>query len=221
MPDSMITKDSLSQKAAYAIKDLIRAFEYPPGTRFVVDKLTERLGISRTPVREGLKELVNQGFVFYNGNSYFVKKYSKEEIGNLFDVRCALEMLSLQLAEAMFDDSDKEYLRRIVLGISASIKKRNPDEIIAKDVLLHDFIVSKSNNRYLLNLAKNTLELCWFVRTWVFKPHFDRISEVTANNEHKAIVNSVVQDRFREANEYLKSHLINAKNRIIARIEDE
>ncbi|MBC7294664.1 MAG: GntR family transcriptional regulator, partial [Thermoleophilia bacterium] len=70
-----IIRQSLSQQAGEAIKKRILSLDLPPGTRLVVDTLAEELGVSRTPVREALRELVSQGLVTYDGNSYTVTRY--------------------------------------------------------------------------------------------------------------------------------------------------
>src|SRR4051812_42245246 len=81
------------------LRRLILAGVLKPGERLVEDRLAERLGVSRTPVREAIRVLAREGFVEVTpGRGAAVANPPREEAEELFDVRMALEGLTARLA---------------------------------------------------------------------------------------------------------------------------
>jgi len=62
------------------LKDQILNLEYYPGDRLVVETLAKKINTSMTPIREGLRNLVFDGFVVYDGKSYSVFNPTKKEM---------------------------------------------------------------------------------------------------------------------------------------------
>src|SRR3569833_1070557 len=81
------------------LRRLILQGELLPGERLVEDRLAERLGVSRNPVREAIRVLAAEGFVEVTPRrGAAVSRLSPEEAEELFDVRMALEGLSARLS---------------------------------------------------------------------------------------------------------------------------
>jgi DNA-binding GntR family transcriptional regulator len=76
-----------------------------PGEKLRIDEISNRLGVSRTPIREALKQLVSAGLVENEAHrSPFVKKLSIEEIIELYCIRAALDGIASRLAAYHFTD---------------------------------------------------------------------------------------------------------------------
>ena len=71
---------------------------YPPGTPLVETDLAERLGVSRTPVREALQRLETQTILHRDGRSLIVSSLDHDQMGELYVVRAELEGLAARLA---------------------------------------------------------------------------------------------------------------------------
>ncbi len=81
------------------LRRLVVTGELPPGSRIVEDRLAERLGVSRNPVREALQALAAEGFVeILPRRGAVVAQITPEQAEDLFDVRTALEPLAARLA---------------------------------------------------------------------------------------------------------------------------
>lgn len=72
--------------------------DYRPGDRLVESELADRLGMSRTPIREALQRLETQGVLSRDGRSLMVSSLDHDQLGELYTVRAELEGLSARLA---------------------------------------------------------------------------------------------------------------------------
>lgn len=91
--------DRKEQKDAYdLIINAIDHGEYGPGDRLVESDLAERLGVSRTPVREALQRLELESFLTRDGRSLIVATLDHTQLGELYTVRAELEGLAAYLA---------------------------------------------------------------------------------------------------------------------------
>ncbi len=81
------------------LRRMILSGELPPGSRLVEDRLAERLGVSRNPVREAIRVLSAEGFVeVLPRRGAVVASMGQAEVAELFDARMALETLAARLA---------------------------------------------------------------------------------------------------------------------------
>ena len=126
MPDSLKrskTKpraiENLSARVYSQIKNLILCNEIMPGQKLHHQQLSERLGVSRTPVREALTRLVQEGYVSFLPNRGFTcKEIRMQEAEELYELREALEAFAVEKAIANLTDcrarslaSEDEFLR--------------------------------------------------------------------------------------------------------------
>lgn len=88
-----------SASIAAALRGAILAGEFAPGERMYELSLSERLKVSRTPIREALKSLAGEGLLDHVPNrGYYVRAYSVEDIVQAYEIRAALEGLAARRA---------------------------------------------------------------------------------------------------------------------------
>ena len=98
---------SLSDRAYYAIRELIVTLELPPGSVVSERELMERLGLGRTPIREALRDLARDRLVdVYPRRGIFVSGVDVGDIAGLSEVRVALESQAARLAAERRNDED-------------------------------------------------------------------------------------------------------------------
>ena len=103
------------QKDAYTlILDAIETGDFRPGARLVESELAERLGVSRTPVREALQRLETQGMLSRDGRSLIVASLDHNQLAELYTVRAELEGLAARLAARHATDEEINVLRGMV-----------------------------------------------------------------------------------------------------------
>ena len=121
-----ILKRSLSKSVYVALKDKILNNELLPVDRLIEMVIAKELEVSRTPVREGLKELEDEGLVVnYPRKGYVVSKISVKESLELYEVRSALEPRALESLAHGIDDRGLDALRTIVEQLQESKEKND------------------------------------------------------------------------------------------------
>jgi Transcriptional regulators len=150
---------SLTKAAYMAIKDDIMFNRIKAGECLSGCRLARKLNMSRTPVREAISILENEGFVeIHNGVGIFVKEITEKDIMELVEVRTALECSALESSTLNLDRAGLEKLlsawEKMQTDFLAGV---TPDleEIMTLDYETHDFLVACSRNSYLIELTQN------------------------------------------------------------------
>jgi DNA-binding GntR family transcriptional regulator len=103
-----------SDRAVNQLRDRILGGEYVPGERLAEVELAEKLGVSRTPVREALRRLAAEGLVDITANKGArVVEYPRTDLERIFEIRSRVEGLSARIAAETATESDIDRLEHI------------------------------------------------------------------------------------------------------------
>ena len=122
--------------------------EYRPGDRLVEAELADRLGVSRTPVREALQRLETHGVVARDGRSLVVASLDHDQLGELYVVRAELEGLAARLAAQHAAPEEIHLLSEMVAADRALVDR--PEALARANKRFHHQIHLASHNRYLI-----------------------------------------------------------------------
>ena len=149
------------------LRRLVVTGELPPGSRIVEDRLAERLGVSRNPVREALQALAAEGFVeILPRRGAVVAQITAEQAEDLFDVRTALEPLAARLAARRADADGTARLREVLERAREATDQGELDLLAAYNTEFHSLVVELSGNDYLgLLVAPMSRRVQWVFRT--------------------------------------------------------
>jgi DNA-binding GntR family transcriptional regulator len=142
--------EGLLQKDAYTlILEAIDAGVYKPGDRLVESELADRLGVSRTPVREALQRLETQSMLTRDGRSLIVASLDHNQLADLYAVRTELEGLAARLAARHATDEELRVLRGMVSDDRALVGG-DPRVMSRANRRFHKQIHLASHNRFLI-----------------------------------------------------------------------
>ena len=137
------------QKDAYdLILEAIDSHIYTPGDRLVESELAERLGVSRTPVREALQRLETQNLLTRDGRSLIVASLDHTQMAELYVVRGELEGLAAQLAARHATPEEVQVLRDMLEADKALAG--DPSALARANRRFHKQIHLASHNRFLV-----------------------------------------------------------------------
>ncbi|MCF7700960.1 GntR family transcriptional regulator [Loktanella sp. M215] len=137
------------QKDAYAlILEAIDSHIYKPGDRLVESELADRLGVSRTPVREALQRLETQSLLTRDGRSLIVASLDHTQMAELYVVRGTLEGLAARLAARHATPEEVAVLRDMLAADEAL--KDDPEALSRANRRFHKQIHLASHNRFLV-----------------------------------------------------------------------
>jgi DNA-binding GntR family transcriptional regulator len=150
------------QKDAYTlILEAIDAGVYKPGDRLVESELAERLGVSRTPIREALQRLETQSMLTRDGRSLIVASLDHNQLSELYAVRTELEGLAARLAARHATDEEIRVLRGMVRD-DRGLLGGDPRALSQANKRFHKQIHLASHNRFLvqqLDLVRRSMAL--------------------------------------------------------------
>ena len=176
--------------------------EFRPGDRLVESDLADRLGVSRTPIREALQRLETQSLLARDGRSLIVASLDHNQMGELYVVRRELEGLAARLAARHANAEEVAVLREMVEADDALVG--DPAALARANRRFHRQIHLASHNRYLvqqLDLVHRSMAL--MATTSLAAQGRGEI----AQKEHKAIV-AAIEARDQEAAEAaLQDHI--------------
>lgn len=175
---------------------------YKPGDRLVESELAERLGVSRTPIREALQRLETQSLLSRDGRSLIVASLDHNQMAELYIVRRELEGLAASLAAKHATPEEVRLLRDMVTADNALTG--DPAALSRANRRFHKQIHLASHNRYLvqqLDLVHRTMAL--MATTSLSAQGRGEIAQA----EHNAIVTAIENHDEAGAGQALRDHI--------------
>jgi DNA-binding GntR family transcriptional regulator len=146
-----VSRDTLSDRAADRIRDLILVEDLKPHEVLAERELAEKLGISRTPLREALRVLAAEGLVEMEANKRpRVCDPSLEQLLDLVDVLAVLERLAGETAALRITEEELARIEELVIRLETFPDDGDALEYFRTDMRLHSTIVEASGNQPLL-----------------------------------------------------------------------
>jgi DNA-binding GntR family transcriptional regulator len=141
---------SLSERAYVELRDRVLTLQLPPGTPINESKLSEELGVGRTPLREAIKRLARESLVeVYPRRGTFVSDIQLTDLGAISEVRIELEGLAAGLAARRFREEQDGREIGALLRRLESVGKLSTDKLAGVDADIHRFIYRTARNDYL------------------------------------------------------------------------
>lgn len=157
-----------------------------PGQKIVERELAAELGVSRIPIREAIRMLESEGFVTVVPRSgVVVRRLSRHDVEELFDVREALEVLAVRRATECATDAELKRLAYLVDRAAAPRIAENPKEAGAAREAFHDEIIRLAHNGLLAGL----LEPLQGRLHWLFRQNQDHRGLC---QEHRRLVEAML-----------------------------
>ncbi|MCS6305319.1 MAG: GntR family transcriptional regulator [Nitrospira sp.] len=148
-------RSNLSLSIVAALKDQIIHWHYPPEHRLTEAELCKKFEVSRSPVREALRMLASDGFVRRLPNrAYVVRQYNLGEIEELYDLRLALELYTVErlATKGPLHQNGKEAISKLKstwIGLLNGPGKK-AEELARLDTLFHETLAQTLGNTPLL-----------------------------------------------------------------------
>ena len=121
-----------------------------PTTSLQEIELAQRYGVSRTPCREALRQLMDEGFVERRGRFYQVRELSPHDIRDLYELREALETKAVRLWTERADESSMAQLSCLVEDQAGALAKGDLMRFAALDSAFHVAIAAAAQNAFLM-----------------------------------------------------------------------
>jgi len=209
----------LNQKVYRILKAEIIEGSLKPGTKLLENNIAKQLGISRTPIREALRELAAEGFVKMNPNQgVVVSNASVEDVQEVLQIRGVLEGLAARLATKMINEEEIKELEKYQKRMEYYTNK---DDVLAfseMDTEFHELILNICGNNRLIQIRKNLSD----------QAHRYQIRSLSVPGrlkyslkEHQEIVEALKRKNPEQADRLSQKHIENVLTNILAHKDKE
>ena len=197
------------------LKHKILTGEIVSQTRLMEIDLSEKMNVSRTPIREAIKRLADDGLVKVEpSRGAYVANISIKDMLDVFEVREDMEGFVAKLAAQRITDEEKEELKAIAKEYEEAIEKADDKEMIIElDEKFHNFIVKCSGNETLSELVHYVQELSLRFRYLYYDD--SSLYESTAE-QHNRIMEAINSGRDEEARFEADAHVKMLKEFVFA-----
>jgi phosphonate utilization transcriptional regulator len=216
---ALLRTNSLASVAQQEIERLILDGAIAPGAKLTEAWLSERLGVSRGPIREAFRMLEEAGLVRQEKNrGVFVRDIPHEEAAEIFDLRAAMdELVGRRLAESITAAQLKS-IRAIVEQMERAVRADDRDAYHLLNLQFHDRLVEFAGNRKLAALYRKLVkELALFRRrnlsSFGVLPH--------SAAEHRAILKAIASGDAETAGRSMYEHVMESKERALGAMGGE
>lgn len=201
------------------LRQAILTGELKPGERLLEIHLADKLGVSRTPVREAIRQLEQEGLVIMMPRKGAqVAHITEKSMSDVLEVRSVLDELAAALACERITDSEIEALENACKDFEEAVASGDIRMITATDVKFHDIIFAASRNLRLTQIVNNLAEQMYRYRFEYIKDSSGWQSLIT---EHRMITDAISKRDIATATKALHIHVKNQENSILRLIRHD
>lgn len=189
------------------IKDAILSGEFPAGQPLIESALAEWCDVSRTPIREALTRLTQDGLVFRGERGMIVRESSPAEIFDIYETRIALEATAARMA-AERRTAHEVHSMRMLADEMNSLKPGDPQLMSGANSRIHRAIWYASRNESLIDLLERlSLHLQRYpANTLAYPGRWE-----SSNREHSELIDAIEDRRVDEAGKIARQHFTAAR----------
>ena len=190
--------------------------ELKPGERLMEIHLANKLGVSRTPIREAIRKLELEGLVtMIPRRGAQVAQITPKSMRDVLEVRKVLDSLAVELACERISEEDIEELKKACLEFEKAVESGDFGAIAKSDVAFHDIIVEATGNIRLVQMVNNLAEQ-------MYRYRFEYIKDNGKHNylvqEHRMILAGILNKDAGQAREAIITHIDNQEKSILEQI---
>lgn len=189
------------------LRQAILRGELKPGTRLMEISLANKLGVSRTPIREAIRKLENEGLVLMTPRKGAeVAEITEKSMLDVLEIRKALEELTTGLACDRITPEQIERLKEAETYFEDMLDGRDITLIAEADVKFHDIIFEATDNKRLINLLNNLREQMYRFRIEYLKglEYYPKLKE-----EHNMLIRAIENGDKETAKQVIGNHIDN------------
>lgn len=187
--------------------------EFQPGERLLEVTIANKLGVSRTPVREAIRMLELEGLVvMIPRKGAEVANITVKDLRDALEVRMAIEALSVRLACERIDEEGREELKSACMKFKEAINSKLVPAIVEGDEEFHNAIYKATKNPKLINTAQN-------LREQVYRYRVEYVKDFSYHDnlvrEHDLITMAILKGDAKSAETVMNEHIYNQEQIVI------
>lgn len=213
--------DDNSQERAYRyLKDAILNFEFKPNLPLRTQSIASSISLSRTPVREALSRLEQEGLVARTGGwGYIVRPITLKEALDIYKVREALEVEAVREAIANIDSAAIDRMRKCLEAAAEEVRKGRLKEFRDNTREFYRILVNKTGNACLKKMLMQIDDQIRLLGAMMAHRHHSRPNE--SLSENLALLDALEQRDPAKAERAVRKHVSSARNTLLSHVMQE
>ncbi len=200
------------------LRQAILKGELKPGERLMELTLADRLGVSRTPIREAMRKLELEGLVvMIPRRGAQVAGISEKDLNDVLEVRIALEKIAIEKACTHMTEKDIDELVAASENFAKKLQDKDVVNLAEADEAFHELIYKASDNQRLLQVLSNMREQFYRYRVEYLKEEETREQLL---KEHQELIKAIGRRDIAKAQEIAYRHLENQRVGIIHSLKE-
>ncbi|WP_246476505.1 GntR family transcriptional regulator [Salicibibacter cibi] len=202
----LVFSQPLYQQLYESLKKSILTGEFQSGSKIIVTKLAAEYNISRTPMREALRQLQNEGLLVQDGPGLRVIELNIDDFKDLYDCRVALEK---EVMKAVTNVADQELINRVEKLLDEAdqaLGNREYLQLLQLNTDFHDTLLKACPNKRAIQFVQQVRSLLLIYRAKILY-NYDSNKEII--NEHRQILESLKKGDVQDVIKQVESHLNN------------
>lgn len=194
------------------LREAILKGDLKPGERLMELQLAAKLGVSRTPIREAIRMLQQEGLaITIPRRGAEVARMTEKDMEDVLQIRESLEILAVQLASEKITEEQLVELEEKVKGFEAAVKTGHVKQIAHSDIEFHDMIYVAADNPKLVTMLNNLREQIYRYRIEYLKDEkiYPQLVE-----EHREIIDGLRRRDKAFVIAMVKKHVDNQANAV-------
>lgn len=206
---------NLTELAYLHIKREILEGSFGEGTKLTEDMLADRLGISKSPVREALNRLESEGLVSIEPRrGAYVRRFTLQEACDLYGLREVLEVHAVDLAK--ITPSFLKDLADSIQRIKGDLDERNTIAYVEEDIRFHNLIAGATGNQELRGILENISQKTALCRSKTY-----RLVAADSPDCHDRIYQALKDGNRELAQQAMREHILFFRDALLRCIEEE
>ncbi|WP_096200463.1 GntR family transcriptional regulator [Bacillus sp. FJAT-45350] len=201
--DNFIKSEPLHLQAYTIIKSSILNGEFPNGERVVESKLATKFGVSRGPIREAIRMLIQDGLLIQNDGSIQVFQPTTQDIVDILQCRKGLEAIGVRLATKKFSANELKKLSKCIEKTNQAYKRNDFKELGLLDQQFHELIIQGSRNKQLIQLMEVIKSKVIYIRNTIVPNEY--IQSIA--DEHERIYQAILEGDEEKAEREMNYHI--------------
>lgn len=201
------------------LRRAILAGKMPPGTRLLEVHLADEMGVSRTPIREAIRVLEQEGLVIMRPRrGAEVAKITVPQMRDVLELRTVLDVLAVELACERATDEDIKEIEKAAREFEQAVYDGDLHVMIERDTVFHRMLVAGSHNKKLIIVNHDMEDQ---VNRYRYETEKEASARGTLLKDHEAIIKAIKERDKNAASEAARVHVSRQMEEFLKRYPDE
>lgn len=202
--------EPLYQQAYKELKKLIVTGKLQPGEKVIMSKLADQYKISRTPLREALRQLQSEGLIIQEHSTMRIIEINKNDFLHLYQTRIVLEKEVIKSVVTLIPEEDFPKIEVVLNESKTAIQEGDPFRILELNTQFHELLMYYCPNPRMIQLLNSVRSLLLIYRANINKKAKNNLE---IYKEHKEILEALKERDIEKSIQKVETHMLNDQKR--------